>query len=316
MYDKIYDSLSDYAKILKMQVKESLFKQNDHYNNLNEINPVTNSKNNEDLKPEPNENKQKFKDNGNSNILLNSSQTKIKTEFTSKIYKSEEQTIDNQSGFDPISLIILTASFYTFPKYGRIPNKLKNIKKGKHDNKAKDNSRSKLFTLCAKSLDEFIRNEFRKYDSYLHCLNIKSQLGTNLVENEKFFDKKIIDIYLDSRPKRHNDNNINYNKNQIKLVLKKEMDNDNIKIKLLNNVFNMEFKKIFKMYLYDIPYFILRKNNKDYKINLIGFKTYKYHLEDFDDVIKMQFKNNAKDFINGKISHRELRKKRNLSMDN
>ena len=78
MYDKIYDSLSDYAKILKMQVKESLFKQNDHNNNLNEINPVTNSKNNEDLKPEPNENKQKFKDNGNSNILLNSSQNKNK----------------------------------------------------------------------------------------------------------------------------------------------------------------------------------------------------------------------------------------------
>ena len=65
------------AKILKMQVKESLYKQNDHYNNLNEINPVTNSKNNEDLKPEPNANRQKIKDNENSNILLNSSQTKI-----------------------------------------------------------------------------------------------------------------------------------------------------------------------------------------------------------------------------------------------
>ena len=305
-----FDSLSDYANHFKIMANESLFKQNHFNTNSNEINPRINY-NNEVLAAikECNTNKQND-DKQILNIQLNNCQAKVKTDFTSKENKIEEPTIDNKDDFNPIALIILLASFYSFPKFGRIPNKLKNIKKGKHDNKSKDNSRAKLFNLCAKSLDNFIRNEFKKYKINLHCLNIKSQLGTNLDENEKFFDKKIIAIYLDSQPKRHNDNNKNYNKNQIKLVLKKEMDNDNIKIKLLNILFDMRFKTLFKMYLYDLPYFIMSKNNKDYKINLIGFKTYQF--EDFEDNIKEQFKNNAKDFINGKIRHRKLRKKVNI----
>ena len=86
------------------------------------------------------------------------------------------------------------------------------------------------------------------------------------------------------------------------------MQNNNIKIKLLNILFNMKLKRIFKMYLYNIPYFITSTNNNDYKIDLIGFKTFKYDLKEYDDETKEQFKKNAKDFINGKISHRKLRK--------
>ncbi len=277
-------SLSDYAVKMKeiidyqdeLKKLESIKKNNEEQKKVYSISENNNNNNNNkdlqktsitDLEIVNNESKSKNNDNQISNAPLNSSQINIKTEFTGKEYKKEEQTIDNKSDFDPISLIILLASFYTFPKYGRIPKNLKSIKKGKHDNKAKDNSRSKLFTSCSKSLDNFIKNEFKKYNVYLHCLTIKSQIGKNLYENEKFFEKKIIDIYFDSLPKRHNDNN--YNKNHIKLVLKKEMDNDNIKIKLLNIVFNMEFEKIFKMYLYNIPYYIRHKNNKDYKVNLI-----------------------------------------------
>jgi hypothetical protein len=303
------ESLSDYFNYFKKMANESLIKQN-YNNNCNEIAQAHNSiNNNEDLKGLEDLNINCQNTNGNqNNKILCSSPTKIKTDFTSQdcqivpIKKDENE-------FNPFELLLLLIPFFTLPKYGRIPNKLKTIKKGKHDKTAKDNSRSKLFTSCAKSLDDFIRNEFKKYNKTLHCLNIKSQVGENLYENEKFFDKKIIDIYFDSTPKRYNDNNKDFNKKQIKSVLEKEMQNNNIKIKLLNILFNMKLKRIFKMYIYDIPYFIISINNNDYKIDLIGFKTFKYDLEEEDDETKEQYKKNAKDFINGKISHRKLRKK-------
>ena len=186
------------------------------------------------------------------------------------------------------------------------------MKKGKHNNETKDNSRKRLFHLCANSLDNFIRNEFKKYKIELYNLNIKSQLGTSLDDFDKFFDKKIIQIYFDSSPKRKTESNIDYNKNYIQLVLEKELKNNGIKIKILNMIFNMEFRKIFKMFIYDIPYIILsNNNNENYKINLIKFKTYKYYLEEFDDDIKEQIKNDVKLFLKGEIRHRKLRKERN-----
>ena len=309
-------SLSDYCNYLKLKVHESLNKQYNN-NNLTEIILNTqqcNDKFNSSI--EIDINKSNIYEN-NSNQLLCSIPTISNNRFTTQ---NETKTLKidySKKEFNSTEIIKSpdNDNMNTFPKCGRIPNILKNIKKGKHDNKAKDNSRKKIFKLCANSLDDFIRNEFKKYKISLHCLNIKSQLGTSLDDFDKFFDKKIIQIYFDSSPKRKAESNIDYNKRQIKLVLEKELKNNGIKIKILNIIFNMEFRKIFKMFLYDIPYIIFSNNtNENYKINLMGFKTYKYHLEEFDDDIKKQFKNDVKLFLKGEIRHRKLRKKLNNNL--
>lgn len=236
-------------------------------------------------------NKEKKEKNLLSNFVSDSNLSKGKTKFTSETDKKKE-LVDNTPG--------------------RIPNRLKGVKKGKHNYKSKDNSRAKLFTSCAKSLDDFIYKEVSKYKIKLHRLYIKNQLGQNLSENEKFFEKKIINIYFDSIPKRHTENNICYNKKNISLVLEKEMKDNNKKIKLLNILFDLEFGDIFKMFLYDIPYIIkdnMMNSDTVYKIYLMGFKTFKDQLTELDEDDKAQFKLNAKLFIEGKITHRKLRKK-------
>jgi len=309
----IITSLSDYVNYFKQKVHESLNKEYNN-NNLTEIILNTqpcNDKLNSSIEIDINKSN---KNENNSNQLLCSIPTISKNKFNTQ---NETKTLKidySKKEFNSTEIIKWpdNDSMNTFPKCGRIPNILKNIKKGKHDNKAKDNSRIKLFNLCAHSLDDFIRNEFKKYKISLHCLNIKSQLGTSLDDFDKFFDKKIIQIYFDSSPKRKTESNIDYNKNQIQLVLEKELKNNGIKIKILNIIFNIEFRKIFKMFLYDIPYIILsNNNNENYKISLIGFKTYKYYLEELDDDIKEQIKNDVKLFLKGEIKHRKLRKERN-----
>jgi len=304
MYEdnNILFSLSDYANYLKQKVNESLFKQNN--NNLNKISPNTQLSNNDIITSviEIEKNKPNINEN-NSNQLFFTNQTLSNIKFSTQIETKSLKIENNKKKYN------LCENITT--KRGRIPNKLKNVKKGKHNNETKDNSRKRLFHLCANSLDNFIRNEFKKYKIELYNLNIKSQLGTSLDDFDKFFDKKIIQIYFDSSPKRKTESNIDYNKNYIQLVLEKELKNNGIKIKILNMIFNMEFRKIFKMFIYDIPYIILSNNsNENYKISLTGFKTYKYHLEEFDDDIQEKFKKNIKLFLKGKIKHRKLRKKR------
>ena len=304
MYEdtNILFSLSDYANYFKQKVNESLFKQNN--NILTKISLNTQLLNNEIVTSpiEIEKNKSNINEN-NSNQLFYTTQTLSNIKFTTQIETKTLKIKNNKKNCNSIGIINT--------KRGCIPNKLKYLKEGKHDNKAKDNSRKKLFNLCASSLDDFIRNEFEKYKINLYCLNIKSQLGTSLDDFDKFFNKKIIQIYFDSSPKGKAKSNEGYNKKQITLILEKELKNNRIKVKMLNIIFNLEFKKIFKMFLYDIPYIICsNNNNENYKISLNGFKTYKYHLKEFDDDIQERFKNNVKLFLKGKIKHRKLRKKR------
>lgn len=195
---------------------------------------------------------------------------------------------------------------------GRIAKRNKNLIKGKHNNKAPDNSRKRLANLCAKSLDNFIRNKASKYKVKLNVLTISKQFGKNLKENEEFLNKKIINIYFDSTPKRCTEKNRYNNIEKIQYILRQErLGTDTTKI--LDVLFSLDFKQIFQMFLLDKT--VLSYSNDSVppiNINLEEFKTFQdqkeFQTEDFDEESIKKIKKNALKFINGEISHREKKK--------
>ena len=137
----ILPSLSDYAIVLKQKAYESLYKQYNN-NNLIEMPINTQSCNNDKLNSsfEIDIKKSNINEN-NSNKLLCSTQAISKIKFNTQNETKTLKIDNNKKEFNLTGSIRLLDcdSMNIFPKCGRIPNILKNIKKGKHDNKAKDN---------------------------------------------------------------------------------------------------------------------------------------------------------------------------------
>jgi len=248
----------------------------------------------------------KYNLNDNKDINIISDVIKGKFNFDSSTTSKEEEYLTNSNDKKekgPISLC---------PRYGRIPKKFKNVLNGKHNNKSKDNVRRKLFRACILSIDKYIRNRCKKYDISLHILNIKPQLGISLDDYDRFFEKKLIDIYAESKPKRKTDKNIYYNKKQIQKVLNKEKQDKKAKIKILNILLNMNFREIFIKYLYNIPFIILTDYYCQHiKYDIIGFKTYKNDLDEFNEDEKEYFKKDAQELLKNNITHRSKRGNKN-----
>ena len=188
-------------------------------------------------------------------------------------------------------------------KKGRIESKRKLIGiKVKHNDKAFDNVFRKIIHSCAKKLDLYIWNRCAKrYSIDLFTLCIKKQMGKSLEEIEAFIDTKILNIYLNSEPRRKNQNNIEANKKKIELVLKTELEDDNCKIKILNIIFAMNFKEILIKYLNNKPYIEVNDNHKAIvECHLNGFITFKKDLKKYSDEDKKLFKDYIDKFLEKK----------------
>ena len=175
-------------------------------------------------------------------------------------------------------------------------NQILNRRRGRIST-APHNSRKRLAKLCAKSLDNFIRNKASKYKVKLNVLTISKQFGKNLKENKEFLNKKILYVYFDSSSRRCTEKNRYNNIEKIQYILRQErLSTDPIKI--LDALFSLDFKQIFQMFLLDKT--VLSYSNDSVppiNINLEGFKTFQdqeeLNSEDFDEESREEIKKDA-----------------------
>ena len=175
-------------------------------------------------------------------------------------------------------------------------NQILNRRRGRIST-APHNSRKRLAKLCAKSLDNFIRNKASKYKVELHSLPISKQFGKNLKENKEFLNKKILYVYFDSSSRRCTEKNRYNNIEKIQYILRQErLGTDTTKI--LDVLFSLDFKQIFQMFLLDKT--VLSYSNDSIppiNINLEGFKTFQdqeeLNSEDFDEESREEIKKDA-----------------------
>ena len=117
-----------------------------------------------------------------------------------------------------------------------------------HNKNSFDNARKKIYNSCKLSIYNFIHEYIpSNLGIKLHIPTIEKQIGYSYKNNNKFFSKKIYDIFCDSSPKRLKNeikecrNEYNYNKEKINILLEQEKNSPEIKIKILNKLFNSSF---------------------------------------------------------------------------
>ena len=102
-------------------------------------------------------------------------------------------------------------------------------------------------------------------------------MGYSKKSINKFFNKKIYDIFCDSVPKKlkeefkNNRELYQHNKDIINILLENESKDENKQIKILNGLFNLRFKDFLTAYLNDETEI---KIFGDIIISLNGFKTF------------------------------------------
>jgi hypothetical protein len=166
----------------------------------------------------------------------------------------------------------------------------KNVKKGRpkkgEENKGKkthtktscDNARKKIYNSCKLSIYDIIMKYVpTQLGLKLHIPTIEKQMGYSKKSINKFFNKKIYDIFCDSVPKKLKEELQNnralyqHNKNVIDMLLENELNDENKQIKILKGLFNLTFKDFLIAYLNDETEI---KILGDIIINLNGFKTF------------------------------------------
>ena len=163
-------------------------------------------------------------------------------------------------------------------KRGRPRRGQENKNNRSHTNTSYDNARKKIINSCKSSIYNLIEQYISKEtDIKLHIPTIKNQMGNSYESINKFFDKKIYDIFCDTIPKKlkdeikNNREQYQHNTYAINMLLENELKDGNKQIKILNRLFNLCFKD------YLIAYLNNKKEIKisdDINISLNGFKTF------------------------------------------
>ena len=159
------------------------------------------------------------------------------------------------------------------------PKKGEENKKNKiHTKNSCDNARKKICNSCKLSIYDFIMEYVpSQLGIKLHIPTIEKQMGYSKKSINKFFNKKIYDIFCDSVPKKlkeefkNNRELYQHNKDIINILLENESKDENKQIKILNGLFNLRFKDFLTAYLNDETEI---KIFGDTIISLNGFKTF------------------------------------------
>ena len=163
-------------------------------------------------------------------------------------------------------------------KKGRPRKGQENQSNRNHTNVSYDNARKKIINSCKKNIyNLIIKNIPKNSNITLHMPTIEKQMGYSYESINKFFDKKIYDIFCDSKPKKlkneikNNPEQYQHNTKNINKLLEDELKDENKQIKILYGLFNLYFKDYLVAYLNDEKEI---KILDDINISLNGFKTY------------------------------------------
>ena len=177
------------------------------------------------------------------------------------------------------------------PKFECISNEEKrNGKKENNTHERIDNQRIVLFINCLKSIIEtifnlsgnIIKNKDMIFKAVINYENIK-----NVGSKKTFAKKKIIDIFLESVPRKYNDQNIIINQQKIENLCNNYKFTEEGTI--LNILFNMSFECVLSNnYLKDNRY--IKDEYNDEKYELKGFKTFEQDYADKSEKFKKKLK--------------------------
>ena len=183
-------------------------------------------------------------------------------------------------------------------KKGRPRKGQENQSNRNHTKDSYDNARKKIINSCKSEIYKTIKKYIPKNSSItLHVPTIEKQMGYSYESIEQFFDKKIYDIFCDSKPKKvkdeikNNREQYQHNTINIKKLLEDELKDENKQIKILKGLFNLDFKDFLAVYLNgetEIKIF------DDINISLDGFESY-------DSCFKNIYDQNLRDKYKTKI---------------
>lgn len=175
-------------------------------------------------------------------------------------------------------------------KNGRISkkDKAKGVT-GNHTKDEYDNMKRKVITDCVTEIHTYINNSIKEeYKIKFYKPTITPQMKTKNDNDVKELSKKrILDIYLCSKPKRCIPDYAKKIEKDIKDIIKGENENKYKTINKLNIIFLKELKEFLVMYLNDDIYLKLNDGNS---LRLKGFKTYKYKFKDINPSKKIKNK--------------------------
>lgn len=188
-------------------------------------------------------------------------------------------------------------------KKGRPRKGQENQSNRNHTKDSYDNARKKIINSCKSEIYKTIKKYLSKNSNIkLHVPTIEKQMGYSYESIEQFFDKKIYDIFCDSKPKKLKDeiknNREQYQHNTINInkLLEDELKDENKQIKILNGLFNLYFKDFLAVYLNgktEIKIF------DDINISLDGFETYDSCFKDiYDQNLRDKFKTKILEMLN------------------
>lgn len=161
---------------------------------------------------------------------------------------------------------------FTSVKLGRLKKDQQNKEIKNHNKNSYDNAGRKMINSCKVSLYNFV-TEITKIK--LHIPTIEKQLGYSYTNMNKFMNKSIYDIFVNTSPKRLKDEiktkreNYDFNKKQINQLLEKEKNDPKKTNKIFNSLFTLPFGKFLMLYLNDVKEIKINEET----IHMTGFKT-------------------------------------------
>lgn len=183
-------------------------------------------------------------------------------------------------------------------KRGRISNKDK--EKGFiaiiDNNNRTDNMRKKIYHLFFKSIDRYIHiliekiNEKENKNYIIFHAVINNDNIKDIDSIKKLFQKSILDVLLESVPRRGKIENINKNNEKIKEIIN-NCHKYGTEGKILYNIFYKIFKDLLLMYLNNEKSIVDESTKKI--INLDDFKTFDDDFINYDEKTKNKYKRKA-----------------------
>ena len=196
-----------------------------------------------------------------------------------------------------------------------------------HTRQSLDNATKVFIQKCVKNLHQVLQNLIKtlivkkrkknqkKINGKLHVPTINDYLTKNYEKKNLLFNTSIQQIYYNTRPKRLPNNfkkdkdKYCYNKEVLKGILAFENENEQIEVKVLNMIFNCEFKLFLIAFLNDKKFVTIN----GIKIELENFETfsdcYNKGEKGFPPELKIDIKNYVNDMMSGKLKTRKPRKK-------
>ena len=183
-------------------------------------------------------------------------------------------------------------------KRGRISNedKEKGFKAAIDNKKRTDNMRKKIYHLFFKSIDIYIhtligyinKNANKNYNIFHAVINNSNMKDIDSIKI--LFDKIILDIFLESVPRRGKTENIKNNNKKIYEIINNYNEYGK-EGKILYIIFNMTFRDLLLMYLNNDKSIIDESTGEHFDLD--EFKTFDDDFVDFDEKTKDNYKRKA-----------------------